>query len=202
MHLLGDPGRTATGRTPDRVRLLQPVPPGLGDAPGPGVNPSERRGGFQVNVSGTKEFDAPRDTVWSVLNDPAQMAQLMPGVESFEIKDEKHWRAKVKIPLGLGGLKMTIDFEKLEEREPEFASLNAKGNGVGALMNMTTRFTLNEQGSGTSMDWAADVKIAGPVGSMGQRVLQPIVNQQVSNVLTALEQQVEKAKAVAGGESA
>ncbi len=155
-----------------------------------------------MNVSGTKEFDAPRETVWSVINDPAQMAQLMPGVESFEIKDEKRWQAKVKIPLGLGGLKMTIDFEKLEEREPEFASLNAKGNGVGALMNMTTRFTLNEQGSGTSMDWAADVKIAGPVGSMGQRVLQPIVNQQVSNVLAALEQQVEKAKAAAGGGSA
>jgi len=33
-------------------------------------------------------------------------------------------------------------------------------------------------------------------------VLQPIVNQQVSNVLAALEQQVEKAKAVAGGGSA
>ena len=45
------------------------------------------------------------------------------------------------------------------------------------------------------MDWAADVKIAGPVGSMGQRVLQPIVNQQVSNVLTALDAQVQKAKA-------
>ena len=154
-----------------------------------------------MNVSGTKEFDAPRETVWSVINDPEQMASLMPGVESFEIKDDRHWQAKVKIPLGLGGLKMTIDFEKLEEREPEFASLNAKGNGVGALMNMTTQFTLNETGSGTSMDWAADVKIAGPVGSMGQRVLQPIVNQQVSNVLAALEQQVEKAKAVAGGGS-
>jgi carbon monoxide dehydrogenase subunit G len=45
------------------------------------------------------------------------------------------------------------------------------------------------------MDWAADVRIAGPVGSMGQRVLQPIVNQQVSNVLAALEQQVAKAEA-------
>ena len=44
------------------------------------------------------------------------------------------------------------------------------------------------------MDWTADVKIAGPVGSMGQRVLQPIVNQQVANVLKALEEQVEKAK--------
>jgi uncharacterized protein len=147
-----------------------------------------------VNVSGTKEFDAPRETVWAVISDPAQMAKLMPGVESFEIKDERHWQAKVKIPLGLGGLKMTIDFEKLEEREPEFASMNAKGNGVGALMNMTTQFTLKEAGAGTAMDWAADVKIAGPVGSMGQRVLQPIVNQQVANVLTALEQQVEEAK--------
>ena len=43
----------------------------------------------------------------------------------------------MKIPLGLGGLQMTIDFEKLEERPPEFASLHAKGKGVGAIMNMT-----------------------------------------------------------------
>jgi carbon monoxide dehydrogenase subunit G len=48
------------------------------------------------------------------------------------------------------------------------------------------------------MKWAADVKIAGPVGSMGQRILQPIVNQQVSQVLTALEGQVEAAKAEGG----
>ena len=153
-----------------------------------------------MNVSGTKEFDASRETVWNVINDPAQMAQLMPGVESFEIKDEKHWQAKVKIPLGLGGLKMTIDFEKLEEREPEVASMNAKGNGVGAIMNMTTKFTLNQAGEGTSMDWAADVRIAGPVGSMGQRVLQPIVNQQVKNVLNALDQRVQSAGA--GGPAA
>ena len=43
------------------------------------------------------------------------------------------------------------------------------------------------------MDWEADVRIAGPVGSMGQRVLQPIVNQQVQHVLAALDDQVQKA---------
>jgi carbon monoxide dehydrogenase subunit G len=148
-----------------------------------------------VNVNGTKEFDASRETVWSVLDDPAQMAQLMPGVESFTISDERHWQAKVKIPLGLGGLKMTIDFEKLEETPPEYASLSAKGKGVGAMMNMQTEFRLRADGERTSMDWSAEVKIAGPVGSMGQRVLQPIINQQVGNVLGALEAQVQKAKA-------
>ena len=145
-------------------------------------------------VSGTKELPAPRETVWKVINDPAEMAKLMPGVESFEVTDATHWTAKVKVPLGLGGLKMTMKFEKLEERAPEFASMRAKGQGVGALMDMTTSFTLSEAGEGTSMAWEADVKIAGPVGAMGQRVLQPIVNQQVQQVLGALEQRVSSAQ--------
>ena len=144
-------------------------------------------------VSGTKELPAPRDKVWSVISEPSEMAKLMPGVESFEIVDDTHWSAKVKVPLGLGGLKMTMNFEKLEERAPEFSSMRAKGQGVGALMDMTTSFTLTEKDGGTSMAWEAEVKIAGPVGAMGQRVLQPIVNQQVSDVLGALEARVGEA---------
>jgi carbon monoxide dehydrogenase subunit G len=152
-----------------------------------------------VRVEGERTFDAPRATVWRVLNSPERMAKTMPGVESFEVQDDTHWTAKVKIPLGLGGLRMKINFEKLAEREPEHAELSAKGEGVGAIMNMVTSFDLSDADSGgTAMKWAADVKIAGPVGSMGQRILQPIVNQQVSQVLTALEGQVEAAKAEGG----
>ena len=148
-----------------------------------------------MKVEGTRELPAPREVVLNVINDPEQLASLMPGVESFELQDVRHWRAKVKVPLGLGGLKMSIDFEKVEERPQEFASLRAKGTGVGALMNMTTSFTLSGEGQSTSMAWEADVRIAGPVGSMGQRVLQPIVNQQVGHVLAALEKRVSEAPA-------
>jgi uncharacterized protein len=146
-----------------------------------------------VKVSGERTFSEPRADVWRVLNDPASMAKTIPGVESFDIQDDRHWRANVKIPLGLGGLRLTMDMEKTEEREPEFAKLAIKGNGVGAILSMTTAFTLSEDGGATKMDWDADVRIAGPVGSMGQRVLQPIVNQQVQHVLTALDEQVKLA---------
>jgi uncharacterized protein len=147
-----------------------------------------------VNVQGERTFAAPRETVWQVLNDPASMAKTMPGVESFDIHDDKRWTANVKIPLGLGGLKMKVDMEKTEEREPEFAVMAIKGQGVGAMMNMVTKFELADAPGGqTTMLWSADVKIAGPVGSMGQRVLQPIVNQQVQHVLGTLEQQVQEA---------
>jgi uncharacterized protein len=153
-----------------------------------------------VKVEGERSFAAKREVVWGILNDPAQMANLMPGVESFDVQDDRHWRAKVKVPLGLGGLAMSIDFEKIEERELEFSSLQAKGNGVGAMLNMQTSFTLEPLDDGTRMLWSAEVKIAGPVGAMGQRVLQPIVKQQVNHVLAALDRQVTAASE-AGGET-
>jgi len=145
-------------------------------------------------VSGDRTFTAPRGAVWGVLNDPAAMAKTMPGVQSFDVHDPTHWTANVKIPLGLGGLRMKVDMEKVEEREPDFAKLAIKGQGVGAMMRMETQFELSDApDGGTAMHWTADVRIAGPVGSMGQRVLQPIVNQQVQQVLTALDREVNAA---------
>jgi carbon monoxide dehydrogenase subunit G len=155
-----------------------------------------------VKVQGTKTLRASPEVVWEVLNDPARMAKMMPGVQSFDVLDDMHWKANVKIPLGLGALPLSFDFTKTEERAPEYARLFAKGNGVGALISLDTQFHLAPAPGGTEMKWEADVGIAGPVGSMGQRVLQPIVNQQVGNVLAALEKQVEEAGDQRGGEHA
>jgi carbon monoxide dehydrogenase subunit G len=149
-----------------------------------------------VKVAGTKHFDAPREKVWEVLNDPARLAKTMPGVQSFDVEDDRHWKANVVVPLGLGGLKMSINFEKTDERKPDYARLHAEGTGVAALLKMDTQFELSESSGGTDMKWEADVHLLGQVGSMGQRVLQPIVNQQVQNVLVALEKQVREAAGI------
>lgn len=150
-----------------------------------------------MKVEGTKEFAAAPAVVWQVLNDPSRMAKTMPGVEGFEIKDERTWVATVKVPLGMGGLQLKFTFERTEERPIEYARLNAKGQGVGAIVGLDTQFHLEPAGGGerTTMRWEADVRVAGPIGSMGQRVFQPIVNQQVGNVLDALEGQVAEANA-------
>ena len=146
-----------------------------------------------MKVEGTRAFAAPREAVWEVLNDPARMAKTMPGVQSFDVQDDRHWRANVVIPLGLGGLRLSIAFEKTDERAPDYARLSAKGTGVGAMLSMDTQFELSEVAGATEMKWQADVHLLGQVGSMGQRVLQPIVNQQVENVLAALDAQVREA---------
>lgn len=143
-----------------------------------------------MKLEGTRSYVAPRERIWEILDDPRELANLMPGVEGFEALDDSHWKAKVKVPLGLGSLNMGIEFEKSEARRPEHARLQAKGKGVGAIMSMETQFDLSEEEGGTAMRWQADVRIFGQVASMGQRVLQPIINQQVQNVLTALDKRV------------
>jgi uncharacterized protein len=149
-----------------------------------------------VNVEGERAFGAPRAVLWQVLNDPAAMARTMPGVESFEVHDANRWSAKVNVPLGLGILKLKVDMDKTEERELEMAAMQLRGKGVGALVNMRTRFDLSDAAAGgTVMRWQADIKVAGQSVSMGQRVLQPIVNQQVQHVLGALDEQVQAALA-------
>jgi carbon monoxide dehydrogenase subunit G len=151
-----------------------------------------------VKVEGVKEFDASPQTVWDVLMDPTRISKLLPGVENFEVQDDKHWSANVKVPLGMGGLKLKFKFEQAEARPIEYAKLNARGSGVGAIVGMDTEFHLTPvDGDRTSMKWIADIHVAGPIGSMGQRVFQPIVNQQVGNVLDALENQVDEAKVTA-----
>jgi carbon monoxide dehydrogenase subunit G len=146
-----------------------------------------------VKIEGSKEFDASRERVWAIISDPAGMAGLMPGVDDFEVIDDTHWRAKVKVPLGLGGIKMAMEFEQLEERPLEFSSMRGKGKGMGAMLDMTTSFTLSGEGDHTHMAWEADVSLAGVLASMGQRVLQPMINQQVEGIMAALEKQLEGA---------
>lgn len=144
-----------------------------------------------MRVEGDKTFDAPREDVWRVLIDPESMARTMPGVESFDVHDDRHWTAHVKLRLGLTSLALDVDFEKVEERPPEFAKLVARGGGMGGSLAMETSFELEADGAQTHMHWVAEVAVSGPLGALGNRALKPLVDRQVGHLLDSVEEQVE-----------
>jgi carbon monoxide dehydrogenase subunit G len=148
-----------------------------------------------VIVEGEHRLAAPRAIVWDVVNDPAAVASATPGVESFDVRSDGRWTADARVPLGPTGLRMKLDFRQVEVRELEYIRLAISGSGPGAMLTMLSSFTLSDQDDGTAMAWQADVKIGGTVGAMGLRVLRPIVRQQISGVLAAFDQEVERALA-------
>jgi uncharacterized protein len=144
-----------------------------------------------VRVEGDKTFEAPREEVWRVLIDPESMARTMPGVESFDLHDDRHWTAHVKLRLALTNLSMDVDFERVEERPPEFAKVVARGGGMGASVGMETSFKLEADGPRTHMHWVAEISLGGPLGGLGNRALKPLVDRQVGHLLDSVEERVQ-----------
>ena len=61
-----------------------------------------------MRVEGEKRFEAPLACVWRVLNSLID-GEDDAGRGGLRHPDDRHWTANVKIPLGLGGLRMKID---------------------------------------------------------------------------------------------
>lgn len=176
-----EPG--AAGATPERPKKKAKRPRETADATG------ARR---TTKAEGTRRFEsAPPELVWDILDQPDRIAQLIPAVESIDIKDESHWTAKVKVPLKRGA-PLLLECEKSEERRPEHGRLRVRGKGGGTVVTIDGTFDLSESNGGTEMKWQTDVDLTGVVGPMRPRVLQLLVRTQMKNLLGALEREVAR----------
>ena len=85
-----------------------------------------------MNVSGERTFQAPREAVWRVLNDPASMARTMPGVESFVYDEDGNLLTPnfydYHVPHALDMPPLKTGY--VESPSP-FTSLGTKGMGEG-----------------------------------------------------------------------
>ena len=147
-----------------------------------------------MRAAGTKHFEASREQVYRAAIEPERIARAAPGVQTVEQLDEKHWLVRIKIPLGLTSLKLALRLELLEDRPPEHARLHGSGRGLGGSITFDTSFDLAEQDDGTDMRYEITVQLGGAVGSLGGRVLQPVFQLHVDNVLRTLDRELTAAQ--------
>jgi carbon monoxide dehydrogenase subunit G len=143
-----------------------------------------------VRIEGTKHFQAPRQRVFRALTDPHELTELMPGVERVEVSSEDEWIAVVKPPFGRG-LNLKLDMHVTDRREPEHARLVAWGKSFGARISIETEFELVEDGDGTDMAWSAEVGLAGLLGGLGRKALEPAARHQAERTIERLKTRVE-----------
>lgn len=143
-----------------------------------------------MRIEGTRRFRAPRERVFTALTDPHELSELMPGVQRVEVESADEWIAVVKPPFGRG-LNLKLDMHVTDRREPEHARLVAWGKGFGARISVETEFELSQEGEGTHMTWSAEVGLAGLLGGLGGRALEPAARQQAERALDRLQSRVE-----------
>jgi carbon monoxide dehydrogenase subunit G len=143
-----------------------------------------------VRIEGTRRFRAPRERVFTALTDPHELSELMSGVQRVEVASEDEWIAVVKPPFGRG-LNLKLDMHVTDRREPEHARLVAWGKSFGARISVETEFELSQDGEGTDMTWSAEVRLAGLLGGLGGRTLEPAARHQAERALDRLPSRVE-----------
>ena len=145
-----------------------------------------------MQITGRRRFEASRERVFRALTDPDELSVLMPGVQRVEVVSEEEWVAVVKPPFG-PGLNLKLDLHVTDRRPPEHARLVAWGKSFGARIAIETEFALAEDGSGTDMSWTAEVGVAGLLGGLGGKALEPAARSQAERSLDRLQKRVESA---------
>jgi carbon monoxide dehydrogenase subunit G len=135
-----------------------------------------------MEFSGTVEIPAPRERVFAFLIDPNQVGSCGPGVESIEIVDDTHFRAKAKVGIGFISSRFVVDLEMVERNAPDEAVIRARGQAPGSAVEALGRMNLvdGDAPGTTTMVWAAEVHIAGTLASVGARLIEGTANKMIA----------------------
>jgi carbon monoxide dehydrogenase subunit G len=180
----------AQGAEGRRKKSREVAPQAKAEKPEPKAAQRQRT----ASVEGTRRFEgAAPGLVWEILDQPDRVASLIPAVESFDVVDETHWTAKVKVPLRPGS-PLVLKCEKSDLRPPEHGRLTVHGKKAGAAVEIDGTYDLSEREGGTDMAWRTEVVLTGSVGPMGSRVLQVLVRKQMKSLLGALEREIKQGR--------
>ena len=145
-----------------------------------------------MHFEGTVEIAAPRERVWAFLIDPNQVGSCGPGVESIDVVDATHFRAKAKVGVGFISARFVVDMELAELDEPNRALIKARGQAPGSAVDATATMRLSDGGTGgTTMDWVADVTIGGTLASVGGRMIEGTANKMIGQTFDCIRSKLE-----------
>ena len=145
-----------------------------------------------MQFSGTVDIRAPRDHVWAFLIDPNQVGSCGPGVESIEIIDETHFKAKAKVGVGFISARFVVEMTMVELDEPTRAVIKAHGQAPGSAVDALATMSLSDGADGaTTMDWSADVTISGTLASVGARLIVGTANKMIGQTFDCIRVKLE-----------
>jgi carbon monoxide dehydrogenase subunit G len=146
-----------------------------------------------MKFDGTVEIRAPRERVWDFLMDPNQVGPCGPGVESIEVIDETHFKARAKVGIGFISARFVVDMEIAEREEPDRAVIKARGQAPGSAVDATATMRLRDgDAGGTVMEWAADVMIGGTLASVGARMIEGTANKMIGQTFDCIRTKLEE----------
>jgi carbon monoxide dehydrogenase subunit G len=146
-----------------------------------------------MEFSGIVQIAAPREEVFAFVTDPNRVGSCGPGVESIEVVDDRHFKARAKVGVGFISAKFAIDLNLAETEAPDRAVIKARGQAPGSAVDATGTMNLvdGDTPGTTQMIWAANVQISGMIASVGARLISSTADKLIKQTFDCIRTRLE-----------
>ena len=144
-----------------------------------------------MKLGGDYTFNAPRDIVWPLLQDPEVLASVMPGCEKLEQVGDNEFEGILKIKVGPVQGKFKGNIKITDVNEPQSYNITVDGKGAPGFVKGKGGLNLVEEDGQTILQYEGDAQVGGRLASVGQRLLDTSAKAIVRQGLEGLDQQVQ-----------
>ncbi|HUE85413.1 MAG TPA: carbon monoxide dehydrogenase subunit G [Vicinamibacterales bacterium] len=145
-----------------------------------------------MNLSGTFTFEGPRAVVWDLLQDPAVLAQALPGTERLALTADDRFEGVMKVSVGpVTAARFDVVVTLADKIPPERFAMQIDGKGAVGFTRGTAHVELTEQPDGkTLMTYTSDVQVGGKIASVGQRLIESVGKMMMRQAFDALAREL------------
>jgi uncharacterized protein len=149
-----------------------------------------------LTMTGEVEISAPRTEVWQALNDPAILAQCIPGCQTLERTENGGFAATAKVKVGPIGATFKGSVILSDLNPPNSYRLSGSGEGgVAGFAKGSALVSLKDAPSGCLLAYDVEANVGGKLAQLGSRLIDGVAKKMADQFFSSF------AAVVTGGES-
>ena len=147
-----------------------------------------------MELTGEIIIDAPRENVWSALNDASVLQACIPGCEEVIDESPTVRRARVMVKVGPVRARFSGRVTLSEVEPPSRCVMSFEGSGGAAGMaSGRSQVELHETPDGTRLTYTVKASVGGKLGQIGGRMMDASAKQLADQFFAALATQLSPA---------
>jgi hypothetical protein len=145
-----------------------------------------------VKLAGNLALPVDAQTLWDMLQDPALLAELMPGCKQMKRTSEDQFTGIIETKVGPIASQYTTKFSILDKKPPHSYRLQIEGSGKGGFVRADALVSLQSNTDGTILNYSGDATIGGTISRVGQRLVDAAAKMLINRGFKTLREKVEE----------
>ena len=145
-----------------------------------------------IRYQGAIDAPIPRDTFYSIVNDPQKVIGFLPDVVESRVVDQDHFTVEARV--GAGPLRGTLDlaFESSDKEPGLGLRLKGHGQGMQSTVDLTLQMRFEDKQGGSRANWVAEAELGGLLASVGGRLIDGIAAKYMRQITENIRTEVSK----------